>query len=216
MKSWFQRRRYPEDVINSEMKKLVFTRNFSKSSNKNKGVQFVLIYHPLLKNVNWIIRKHNDLLYVNGELKKVFQPGPMASFGSLRNLSSYLVRNKLYPMERKTGSCKCNGNSCHVCLNDSETETLVRTVIRHVKLTISLTVMTNAWYIFWQVRPVLSSMLVVPQIVSDIVGTVINVLTENMREVKLACKNIFLNILIVKVTMDSYVTFSQKFGTSWS
>ena len=68
----------------------------------------------------------------------------MVSFGSLRNLSSYLVRNKLYPMERKTGSCKCNGNSCHVCLNDSETETLVRTVIRHIKLIISLTVMTNA------------------------------------------------------------------------
>ena len=50
-------------------------------------------------------------------------------------------------------------------------------------------------------------MLVVPQIVSDIVGTIINVMTENMQEVRLTCKNIFLNILVVKGTMGSYMTF---------
>ena len=42
MKPWFQRRGYPEDVMNSELKKVVFTENFGKSSNKNKGVPFVL------------------------------------------------------------------------------------------------------------------------------------------------------------------------------
>ena len=41
-------------------------------------------------------------------------------------------------------------------------------------------------------------MLVVPQIVSDIVGTITNVMTENLQEGRLVCKNIFLNILIVK------------------
>ena len=51
MKSWFQRQGYPEDVINSEFKKVVFTWNFGKSSNKNKGVLFVLTYHPLLKRL---------------------------------------------------------------------------------------------------------------------------------------------------------------------
>ena len=50
-------------------------------------------------------------------------------------------------------------------------------------------------------------MLVVPQIVSDIVETIINAMTENMREVRLVCKNIILNILIVKGTMGSYMTF---------
>ena len=79
--------------------------------------------------------------------------------------------------------------------------------IRHIKLTIALTVMTNAWYIFWHVRLVLSSMLVVPQTVSDIVGTITNVMTENLKEERLACKNIFLNILIVKGIMGSYMTF---------
>ena len=74
IKSWFQRG-YPEDVINSEMKKVVFTRNFGKSSNKNKGVPFVSTYHPLLKKINCIIRKHIHLFYMNEEVKKVFQPG---------------------------------------------------------------------------------------------------------------------------------------------
>ena len=33
---------YPEDVINTGMKKVVFTGHFGKSSCKNKGVPFVL------------------------------------------------------------------------------------------------------------------------------------------------------------------------------
>ena len=46
MKPRFQRQGYPEDAINSEFKKVVSTWNFGKSSNKNKGVLFVLTYHP--------------------------------------------------------------------------------------------------------------------------------------------------------------------------
>ena len=63
MKSWFQRRGYPEDVINTEMKKVIFNRNCGKSSNKSKSVPFVLTYHPLLKKVNYIIRKQLSPLH---------------------------------------------------------------------------------------------------------------------------------------------------------
>ena len=128
MKSWFQRRGYPEDVINTEIKKVTFNGNSSKSNNKNKGVPFVLTYYLLLKKINYIIRKHIHLLYMNEEGKKVFQPGPMVSFRSPRNLSSYLLRAKIYPMEKKTGSCKCKGSRYQVCLNASETETFTSTV----------------------------------------------------------------------------------------
>ena len=80
MKSWFHSLGYPEDVINTEMKKLVFNGNFGKSSSKNKGALFMLTYHPLLKKVNCIIRKHIHLLYMNEEVRKIFQPGLMISF----------------------------------------------------------------------------------------------------------------------------------------
>ena len=90
-----------EDIINFEMKKMIFTGNIGKSSNKNKGVPFVLTYHPLLKKVNCIIRKHINLLYMNEGVKKVFQPGPMGSFRSPKNLSRYLLRAKLLQWKGK-------------------------------------------------------------------------------------------------------------------
>ena len=82
---------------------------------------------------------------MNDEVKKVFQLGPMVSFRSPRNLSSYLVRAKMYPMEWKTGSCKCKGNRCRLYPNASETETFTSTVT-HMSYTINhtLTVTTNA------------------------------------------------------------------------
>ena len=39
-----------------------------------------------------------------------------------RKLSSYLVRDKLYRIEGKVGSCKCNGKRCEVCKNVLETD----------------------------------------------------------------------------------------------
>ena len=50
-------------------------------------------------------------------------------------------------------------------------------------------------------------------IVSDIVATTINVMTENMQEVRLICKNIFFNILIVMGIMGSYMKFQLHWST---
>ena len=55
-------------------------------------------------------------------------------------------------------------------------------------------------------------MWVVPQIISDIVGTIINVTTENIWELRLVCKNISLSILIVKGIMGSYITFRLQWS----
>ena len=88
----------------------------------------MLTYHPLLKKVNWIIRKHIHLLHMNEEVKKVFEPGPIVSIQSPRNLSSYIVIAKLYSREKEIWSCKCKGNKCQVCLNVFETETFTSTV----------------------------------------------------------------------------------------
>ena len=55
-------------------------------------------------------------------------PGPMVIFRSSRSLNSYLVRAKLYPLERVTGSPKYRGKRCAVCLNDNETSTFTSSV----------------------------------------------------------------------------------------
>ena len=68
-----------------------------------------------------MLNKHLHILYIDQEAKNVFTPGPMATFCSACNLSSYLVREKLYPMERIVGWHKCQGKRCEVCLNVQET-----------------------------------------------------------------------------------------------
>ena len=50
------------------------------------------------------------------ETKNFFTPGPIATFCSERELSSYLVRAKLYPIERTVGLHKWKGKRCEVCL----------------------------------------------------------------------------------------------------
>ena len=64
------------------------------------------------------------------EVKKVFFPGLMVSFGSARKVSSYLVRAKLYTLERTISSFKCNKIRCQVCLNVNETDSFTSTVTR--------------------------------------------------------------------------------------
>ena len=54
---------------------------------------------------------------MNDEVKKVVSPKSMISFRSARKLSRYLVRAKLYPIERTVGSFKCTKRRCEVCEN---------------------------------------------------------------------------------------------------
>ena len=69
-----------------------------------------------------MIRKNLQLLYADEQVKKVFSPAPFVSFRSPRNLKSYLVRSKIYPLERKVDSEKCKSKRCLLCLNAPETD----------------------------------------------------------------------------------------------
>ena len=125
MKSWFLRRGYPKDLIETEQNK-VYIPSKSKSCNQ-KGVPLVVTYHPLLQDLNSIINKYIYLLYADEEVKITFSPKPMISFRSARKLSSYLVRAELYPIERRVGSFQCKSSGCKVCLNVVETNSSTST-----------------------------------------------------------------------------------------
>ena len=90
-------------------------------SHESKGVPLVITFHSKFKSIKQMLNKHLHILYIDQETKNVFTPGPMATFCSACNLSSYLVREKLYPMERIFGWHKCQGKRCEVCLNVQET-----------------------------------------------------------------------------------------------
>ena len=101
---------------------------FSRRGVVTKGVPLVIKYHPLLKSVGTILYKHLYLLHMDKELKKVFPVAPIVSFKSARKLSSYLVRAKLYPLQRTVGSFKCNKPRREVCISVIETDTFTSTV----------------------------------------------------------------------------------------
>ena len=68
---------------------------------------------------------------MSNEVKKVFTPKPMISFGNERKISKIwenLVRAKLYSEERTKCSFECGRKRCEVCLNVNETSTFDSTV----------------------------------------------------------------------------------------
>ena len=114
MKLWFLMRGYPEDKVDQELGKAESFEMSRRTNKKHKGVCLVATYHPLLQNIGRIFHRHLDLLYTDQEVDSVFTPGPMASFRSARKISSYFVRAKLYPLERRVGSFKCGGRRCQI------------------------------------------------------------------------------------------------------
>ena len=80
MRSWFLKRKYPEKLIDNEMKKVRFFPANLQNKKREKGVPFVVTYHPILNSLSKIIRDNMYLLNMNEEVRKTFSPGPMVSF----------------------------------------------------------------------------------------------------------------------------------------
>ena len=62
---------------------------------------------------------------MNQEVKKTFNPQFMVSYQNAGKLCRYIVRTKLYPIERKIGSSKCISKWCEGCKNVLETDTFI-------------------------------------------------------------------------------------------
>ena len=107
MKIWFQKLGYPENIIENEMKKVKFPSSNKVQRKNSKGIAFVVTYHPLLKQPEGILRRNKYLLNMNAEVKQTFTPVPMVFYRSSKKLSSYLVRPKLYPIDRTVESKGC-------------------------------------------------------------------------------------------------------------
>ena len=76
MKEWFVKR-----VILNLLLKKKWTSFFSKQGQKSekveKGAPFVVTCHPVLNKLFSIMHKNPYLLYINQEVKTVFNPGPI-------------------------------------------------------------------------------------------------------------------------------------------
>ena len=88
------------------MKKVLVGNNRKVNNKTEKRIPFVVTFHPRLKILQKIIDKNLYMLYMNKEVKKAFTSEPMTSYRSSRKISSYLVRAKLYPINRIVGCYK--------------------------------------------------------------------------------------------------------------
>ena len=93
------------------------------NSKTQRSIPLVVTYHPLLMSLSSIVNNNIHLIRMDQEVKRTFTPQSKVSYRSVHKLKSYLVRAKLYPIERKVGSCKCNGKRCEACENVSEIDT---------------------------------------------------------------------------------------------
>ena len=63
------KRGYPESVIEKEKQKVHFSKQGQKSKKVEKGVPFVVTYHPLLNKLSSILHRNLYLLYESGSEK---------------------------------------------------------------------------------------------------------------------------------------------------
>ena len=80
MRSWFLKRKYPEKLIDNEMKKVRFFYTNLQNKKREKGVPFASTYHLVLDSLSKIIRDNMYLLNINEEVRKTFSPGPIVLF----------------------------------------------------------------------------------------------------------------------------------------
>ena len=125
LKPWFCGRGYPENMVTGQLARVKYrNREYLLRTNdyisKKTGVPLVVTYHPQLNVLNKIIRRNLKHLYADQLARSVFTPAPFISFRTAQNLRSHLVRSKLYPLKRTTGSYKCNTPRCQVGKNVKE------------------------------------------------------------------------------------------------
>ena len=146
LKSWFSQRGYPQKPIETETSKGKFSgqRVFYRTK-VEKGVLLVITYHPLLKPIGKIVCDNLYLLYMNEEFKHVFTPGPMVSFRNSRKISSYLVRAKLYPVERSVESFYCKRPRRQICAYVNETDSFTSTQGETYKINHKFDYMEKCW-----------------------------------------------------------------------
>ena len=109
LKGWFLRRGYLQRIVEEQVDR-AFRLPLKHDTQQNKmenGIPLVITYNSTFRNLSTTLRKNFNILYSDAEVRTVFTPSPFVASRSARNLKSFLVRSKVYLLERTVGSSKC-------------------------------------------------------------------------------------------------------------
>ena len=138
MKKLFLARGYPEKVVKDQIDKVVFGKNPPVKKSTESGIPFVATYHPKVKDLSEYIKDLLPFLHSGEEVETVFPPPLIVSYRSARKIKDYIVRCKLYSIERSVGCQGCGGPRCQVCENDYFTSFTTKTPIRPIIVLITI------------------------------------------------------------------------------
>ena len=115
MEKWFLARGYSEIVVNNQRDKVAFDRDQSVMKNLESGIPFITTYLPKVKELGKLIRDLLLFLHSDGEVQKVISPPLIVSYRSARKIKDFIVRSKLYLVEKKVRCRRCGSSRCEVC-----------------------------------------------------------------------------------------------------
>ena len=94
MRSWFLKKKYPEKLIDNEMKKVRFFPANLQNKKHDKGVPFVVTYHPILNSLSKIIQDNMYLLNMNEEKKRYLSLGSRWKKSNKSIIMNILEKNR--------------------------------------------------------------------------------------------------------------------------
>ena len=116
LKGWFLRRGYPQRIIEEQVDR-AFRLPLENDTQQNKmknGIPLAVTYSPAFRNLSATLQNNFNILYSEEEVRTVFTASPFVAYRSARSLKNFLVRSKVYPLERTVGSSKCGSKRCQV------------------------------------------------------------------------------------------------------
>ena len=94
-----------------------------KNKRSSERVPYVLTFHPRLRMLGSVLKRHFHLLQTNDRLRRSFTEPPMVAFRRLRNLKDFLVRTKSEGAETELDEIKrCKSGRCKCCAHLQETK----------------------------------------------------------------------------------------------
>ena len=131
-------------MVKEQMKREVFGKTGETWKDSTKLVPFVVTFHSKLTFLAKKIKGPSRCLHIDLEVKAVFRPAPMVSFLSARKVKDYLVRTKLYPLERNIslGNVTKLYAKC-VTILKVQISFPAQLLVRRIKSIITLTVMVS-------------------------------------------------------------------------
>ena len=106
LKGWFLRRGYPQRIVEEQVgrKFRLSLENDTQQNKMENGIPLIVTYNLAFSNLTVALWKNFNILYSDAEVRTVFTPSPFAAYRSAQNLKSFLVRSKVYPLERTVSS----------------------------------------------------------------------------------------------------------------